>query len=247
MPRFTRRPRGRFNEKRDAEDIKSKLEAWQPKTALGKKVKSKEITDLDTVLSSGQKILEPEIVDTLLSTLEVDYFMIGQSKGKFGGGKRRIFKNTQKKTAEGNKPGFAVMAVVGNKDGYVGVGLGKARETLLAKEKAVRIAKQNILKLGRGCGAWECGCGEPHSLPFIVTGKCGSVSIKLIPAPKGTGLATEKELKKLFGLAGYKDVWSKSWGQTRRKINMVTACMEALRKTVSYKHKLATVKYGSVV
>ncbi len=56
-------------------------------------------------------------------------------------GSRRVFRQTQKKTKEGNKPKFSTYAVVGNKDGYVGLGFGKAKETVPAREKAVQ--KQN--------------------------------------------------------------------------------------------------------
>ena len=83
------------------------IAAWQPKTAIGKAVKLKEITDIDEILESGQKILESEIIDALLPNIEVEYLLIGQAKGKFGGGQRRMFKSTQKKTKEGKKPKFA--------------------------------------------------------------------------------------------------------------------------------------------
>ena len=62
--------------------------------------------------------------------------LIGQARGKFGGGQRRIFKQTQKKTREGNKPHFTTTAVTGNKDGYIGMGAGKAKETVPARELA---------------------------------------------------------------------------------------------------------------
>ncbi len=123
------------------------LEKWKPKTALGRKVKNREIATLDEVLDSGKPILEPEIVDMLIPNIESDLLMIGQSKGKFGGGSRRVFRQTQKKTKEGNKPKFATYAVVGNKDGFVGLGFGKAKETVPAREKAVRQAKLNIIKV----------------------------------------------------------------------------------------------------
>ena len=93
---------------------------WQPRTALGKKVKEGSIASIETILDQGLLIFEPEIIDVLLPGLENDLLLIGQAKGKFGGGQRRMFRQTQKKTAEGNKPKFAVCAVVGNKDGYVG-------------------------------------------------------------------------------------------------------------------------------
>ena len=72
----------------------------------------------------------------------------------------------KKKTKEGNKPKFATIAVIGNKNGYVGLGYGKAKETVPAREKAIRNAKLSIMKIRRGCGSWECGCKEPHSLTF---------------------------------------------------------------------------------
>jgi len=224
-------------------------EVWTPKTELGKKVKSKEITDVKQILDKGQKIREVKIVDNLLPTLDSDYILIGQAKGKFGGGKRRIMRQTQKKTREGNKPVFTTMAVVGNHDGYVGVGRGTAKETVPAREKALRNAKLSLMQVGRGCGSWKCACGEPHSLPFEVHGRCSSVRIKLIPAPKGTGLVAPDEIQKILKLAGYKDVWSKATGQTRQRINLVNATMKALKKTIRTKIRKAdvkVVKYGGI-
>ena len=208
---------------------------WKPRTSLGMKVKSGEITDISYVLDQRIKILEPEIVDTLLPGMQTDLLMVGQSKGKFGGGQKRIFKQTQKKTQEGNKPKFATFAVVGNEDGYVGIGYGKSKETVPAREKAIRQAKLNVIKLRRGCGDWGCGCGEPHTIPFKVMGKCGSVEVTLIPAPKGAGLKAEKEIQKILKLAGIRDIWSRSEGQTRSKLNVLYACFEALQKLMKFK------------
>ena len=92
-------------------------EGWKPKTDIGKKVKSGEIKDIGEILDKGWKMLEPEIADALLPNLDIDLLMIGQAKGKFGGGQRRVFKQTQKKTQEGNKPKFATFAVAGNSNG----------------------------------------------------------------------------------------------------------------------------------
>jgi small subunit ribosomal protein S5 len=211
------------------------LSRWDPKTELGKKVKAKEITDIDDILMNGLKILEAEIVDALIPNLESDLLMIGQSKGKFGGGQKRVFKQTQKKTNEGNKPHFATVVVVGNRNGFVGAGYGKAKETVPSREKALRNAKLGLIKIRRGCGSWDCSCKEHHSIPFKVTGKCGSVILTLMPAPKGTGLIVETEVKKILMLAGITDVYARSLGQTRTKTNMITACMEALRKLVTTK------------
>ncbi len=208
-------------------------EAWNPKTSLGKKVKSGEITKIDEILDNGLKILESEIVDALLPNLKTDLLLIGQSKGKFGGGQRRVFRQTQKKTSEGNKPSFAAYAIIGNGNGYVGIGYGKSRETVPAREKALRNAKLNIIKIKRGCGSWQCSCGNPHSIPFNVEAKCGSSIMKIMPAPKGNGLCIEKECKKILEIAGIKDVWSKTKGQTKVKTNLVMACFDALKQLSS--------------
>jgi small subunit ribosomal protein S5 len=205
-------------------------EPWVPKTEIGLKVASGQIKDIHEILDKGQKIMEKEIVDVLIPNLESDLLQIGQAKGKFGGGKRRVFRQTQKKTKEGNKPRFATLAVVGDKQGIIGLGYGKSRETVPAREKAKRNANCNVFKIRRGCGSWECGCGEPHSLPFAVEGKCGSAIIKLIPAPKGTGLRADKEIAKILDLAGVTDVWSQTYGQTRTKFNLLMATEKALRQ-----------------
>lgn len=208
----------------------SDVSSWQPKSSLGRRVRSGQIRDIDSVLASGEPIVEPQLVDIVLPGLESDLLMIGQSKGKFGGGKRRAFRATQKKTPEGNKPAFGAVVVVGNRDGYVGVGYGKSRDTLPAKDKALRNAKIRVFRVKRGCGSWQCGCRTPHSLPFEVEGRCGSVRIRLMPAPKGKGLVVEKNCQKILALAGYKDVWSKTFGQTRQTLNLVKALVAALRK-----------------
>ena len=220
------------------------LDAWKPKTEAGRKVKAGDITDIDAILNSDKKILETEIVDILLPSLESELLLIGQSKGKFGGGQRRVFKQTQKKTKEGNKPSFATFAVVGDRNGHVGLGYGKSRETVPAREKAIRMAKLNIIKIRRGCGSWQCNCSEHHSIPFEVSGKCGSVKVTLIPAPKGTGLKVGSEIAKVLELAGVQDVWSKTIGKTTSRINLMTATMAALRQLMAtkvqhkYKEKL---------
>jgi small subunit ribosomal protein S5 len=225
-------------------------EAWKPKTDLGRRVKNGEITDMGTVLDMGVPVMETQIVDILLPNCESDLLMIGQSRGKFGGGQRRIFKQTQKKTKEGNKPKFATLAVIGNLDGFVGYGYGKAKETVPAREKALRKAKLGVIKIRRGCGSWECSCGTPHSIPFRVRGACSSVQIDLIPAPKGTGLVVETECKKILRLAGIKDVWARTQGHTTTKMNLIYACMDALRqlnamKTMPKHDKILSIKEGN--
>lgn len=192
-------------------------------------VKRGDLTDIDKAIEE-YKILEPQITDMLIKP-EDELLKIGQAKGKYGGGKRRVFRQTQKKTAEDNVPTFSCMAIIGDKNGHVGMGMGFARETYPARDKSLRKAKLNVTKINRGCGSFDCSCNEPHSIPLQVRGKCGSSEVVLMPAPQGTGLAVGDELKKILRLAGIKDVYSKTFGQTRTTINLAKACLKALKKT----------------
>lgn len=206
------------------------FDAWKPRTALGKKVKNREITDLGEILDQGYRILEPEIIDTLLPDLQTELIEVGQSKGKFGGGKGSIWKQTQKKTSEGNRIKFSAFAAVGNKNGYVGVGFGSSKETVPAREKAIRKAKLNIIKIRRGCGSWEDGSEGSHSIPFKVSGKEGSINVTFMPAPRGTGLKAEKKIRAMLKLAGIEDIYTKTKGKTSTKLNFFKAAFNALKE-----------------
>lgn len=225
----------------------SGLENWVPKTKIGKMVKAGQIKSIDEIIDHGYSIREQEIVDTLLPDLATDLILVGQSKGKFGGGKRRAFKQTQKKTSEGSKVKFTCVAIVGNKNGYVGLGIGSSGETVPAKNKALRAAKLNIMRIKRACGSWECACGTPHSIPFKIEGKVGSVKIVLKPAPKGLGLCLSSECRKMLELAGIKDVWSKTYGQTATRINMMMACFNALKQLTRIKSREKFSKESGLV
>lgn len=190
---------------------------WDAKTILGKKVLSGEVTDIAKIFSEGIKIAEPLIVDALLPNLEKEIILIGGSAGKGGGIRRTPFKRTSRMHKSGRRYRISVMIIVGNKNGYVGIGLasgppGKHQEVI---EKATNKAKLNIIPVRRGCGSWECSCGTNHSIPFTITGKSGSVIINLLPAPKGIGLCVSDEIKKLLRLAGISDVWCKTRGNAQ--------------------------------
>jgi small subunit ribosomal protein S5 len=221
-------------ERRAVEAAKAALDAWVPKTELGRMVKEKKIKDLDTLLSTGKKILEEQTIDLLIS-LESDLLLIGQAKGKFGGGKRRAWRQTQKKTMEGNVVTFACMAVVGDRKGHVGIGYGKAKETLPSRAKALRNAKLSVIKVTRGFESHEAPGSVPHTVPFAVEGKCGSVRVKLLPAARGTGLVIGDEGKKILRLAGIQDIYAVTKGQTRTTFNLAKAIIDALTKTNTMK------------
>ena len=218
----------RNREEMSARQNAEHIENWIPKTNLGRLVKDKKIKNIDEILK--HRVLEPEIIDSVLN-LKSDILNIGQSKGKFGGGKRRAWRQTQKKTAEGNVPTFSCMAIVGDMDTYVGIGYGRAKETLPARAKALRKAKLSLIKIKKNCSSFDCTCGEEHTVPFVVEGKCGSCRVKLIPAPQGTGLVVGDEGKKILRLAGIKDVYSVTTGQIRTTLNLAKAYMDALSKT----------------
>ena len=90
----------------------------------------------------------------------------------------------------------------------------------------------NLMKVKRGCGSWECGCGQGHTVPYMVTGESGSVRVVLIPAPRGLGIAAGETSKKVMDMAGIKDVWTRTAGSTRTTLNFAKATYNALLNTI---------------
>jgi small subunit ribosomal protein S5 len=198
--------------------VEERVEAWIPRTKLGKMVRDGHITSVEEIFAEGLKIREPEIVDILLPELQEEVININL---------------VQKQTDAGERSRFKAIVAVGNRDGYVGLGSGKARQVRTAIEKAAVDARLNITLVRRGCGSWECGCGRPHSLPFKVRGKCGSVEVVLVPGPRGLGLVASEVAKVILGLAGVKDCWTKSFGSTRTVPSFAYAVFDGLKKTYS--------------
>ena len=83
-------------------------------------------------------------------------------------------------------------------------------------------------------GFWGRKQGLPHTVPCKVTGKCGSVRVRLIPAPRGTGLVSSPAGKKLMHMAGIDDCYTSSQGHTRTMGNFIKALFYALRNTYGY-------------
>jgi small subunit ribosomal protein S5 len=164
----------------------------------------------------GLKIRESEIVNILLPDLQEEVINIGL---------------VQKQTDAGEKSQFRAVVVVGNRDGYVGLGSGKASQVRSAIEKAAVDARLHITPVRRGCGCWECGCGKHHSLPFQVSGECGGVEVVMIPGPRGLGIVASEAAKVILGLAGVKDCWTNSFGSTRTVPSFAYAVFDALKKT----------------
>jgi len=217
------------------EKIEAKLSSWKPKTKLGRLVFEKKITSLDEILENGMKIKEPQIVDFLSPEIKSELVLIGGRPGKGGGIQRTPIRITAKMHRSGRRYTSSAFAVVGNGRGIVGIGKGRAKEGRLAVEKAIEKAKLNLIKVKRGCGSWECGCGGEHSIPFKVYGKSGSVRIKILPAPRGVGLVMNDEAKKIMKLVGIEDAWVKTFGNTGARMNLIQAIYDALRKLHYYK------------
>jgi small subunit ribosomal protein S5 len=196
----------------------ARLDEWVPKTRLGKMIQEGKITSVDEVFLSGLKISEPQIVDALIPDIQEEVINVNL---------------VQKQTDAGEKSSFKAIVAVGNRDGYIGLGSGKARQVRTAIEKAAVAARLNIVPIKRGCGSWECGCGKPHSVPFQVEGKCGGVRVVIVPGPRGLGLVASEVAKVILGLAGVKDLWMRSYGSTRTVPSFAYAVFDALRKTYS--------------
>jgi small subunit ribosomal protein S5 len=184
-------------------------------TPLIRMIKEGRVSTLEDVFNMGLKIREPEAVDLLLRKIREEVISVSP---------------VQKQSDAGEKTRFRALVVVGDEEGHVGIGSAKARQVRDAIEKAARRARLNMIPVPRGCGSWECKCGEPHSIPAKTFGKTGSVAIVLYPGPKGLGLVVGDAIKPLLRLAGIRDIWSKTKGSTSTSHSFITATYAALKK-----------------
>ncbi len=204
---------------RETEFREQKVE-WIPQTRLGKLVKEGQVTTMSEALASGLPIKEYQIVDALLPDIKDEVLDINM---------------VQRMTDSGRRVKFRATVIVGNGDGFIGMGEGKDVQVGIAIRKAIDAAKMNMIGIKRGCGSWECGCGLNHTVPFEVIGRAGSVEVELKPAPRGLGLACGGTAKKVLEIAGIKDAWTKVYGETRTTINFAKATFDALVRTTTMK------------
>ncbi|MCX9012955.1 MAG: 30S ribosomal protein S5 [Candidatus Methanoperedens sp.] len=195
---------------------------WAPQTRLGKLVKEGQVTTMSEAIESGLPIREAQIIDALLPEIRDEVLDINM---------------VQRMTDSGRRVKFRATVIVGNGDGFIGIGEGKDVQVGIAIRKAIDNAKMNVVGIKRGCGSWECGCGLGHTVPFSVQGKAGSVKVELKPAPRGLGLASGGTAKKVLEIAGIKDVWARAEGETRTTLNFAKATYNALIKTTTMKVK----------
>ena len=191
------------------------LDSWKPQTRLGQMVKEGYITSIDEIFQNCYTIKEAEIVDFLVPNLQEEVIDINL---------------VQKQTDAGERSQFKTTILIGA-PGYIGIGEGKNQEIGPAIRATISHAKLNLIPIRRGCGSWECSCQDPHSIPFKVVGKSGSVRIELRPAPRGVGLVAAKTPSIVLQLAGIQDVWTRTKGHTKATLNFAKATYNALRNT----------------
>ncbi|MDE1860906.1 MAG: 30S ribosomal protein S5 [Candidatus Micrarchaeota archaeon] len=176
-------------------------------------VKNKEITSIEQIFSTGKLIKEVEIIDALLPNLEDKVLEIA---------------SVQRMTKNNRKQKYRATVIIGDRNGHIGLGVGKDVEAKPAIQTGIRDAKKHIISINLGCGSWECNCGTRHSIPLKVQAKCGSSEVILKPAPRGVGIAASNTVKNVLELAGIKDMWTFSRGRTRDIYNVSLATYEAL-------------------
>lgn len=224
--------RGKRKKRNTPQDKERQRMEWEPKTKLGKMVRKGEIKTMNEALKTGLPIRESEIVDLLIDEINDEVIDVNM---------------VQRMTDSGRRVKFVITVAVGNNDGYVGFGQAKGKEVGSSIRKAIDNAKSNIMEIKRGCGSWECGCGKPHTVPFAISGKSGSVEITLKPAPRGIGLATGDVAKKILTLAGIEDCWAFTRGKTRTTVNYAKAVFEALRQNAEMRVLTSQIKKVGIV
>ena len=185
---------------------------------MGKKVASGEITTMEEIYEKGYRIQEAGIIKKLLPDLKTEVIDVGL---------------IQKMTPNGQSTRFKALVAAGNQNGWLGIGLGKSKQMRIAIEKANNAAFLNVSPIKLGCGSWECRCDEKHSVPFTVKGKGGSVTIEILPGPRGLGLVAGGKIRNLLKLAGVKDAWTHTNGSTATMNSTSKALLECLRQTFS--------------
>jgi small subunit ribosomal protein S2e len=180
-------------------------------------VKAGRITSLEEIFLHSLPIKEAQIVDTFLPGLKDEVMKIMP---------------VQKQSAAGQRTRFKAFIAVGDSNGHIGLGVKCSNEVANAIKSAITLAKLSIFPIRRGY--WGSKAGNPHTVPNKLTGSCGSVRVRLIPAPRGTGLVAAPATKKMLGLAGIHDVYTSTRGHSRTMGNFIKATYFALGKSYGY-------------
>jgi small subunit ribosomal protein S5 len=189
-------------------------DGWEPMTRLGRMVRDGDVGSMAQALDTGLPLKEPEIVDQLLPGMDDEVLDINM---------------VQRMTDSGRRVKFRCVVAVGNRDGYLGYAEARDDQVGSAIQKAIQVAKLNVISVDRGSGSWEDSAGGVNSLTRKATGKAGSVEVEILPAPQGLGLAASETTRAILELAGVKDAWTKSKGNTRTTVNLAKATYNALK------------------
>jgi len=192
-------------------------EEWVPCTKLGRLVKEGKISRIDDIYFYSLAIKEAGIVDFFIPELKDEVMKI---------------QPVQKQTSAGQRMKFKAFVIVGDMDGHVGLGVKGAKEVATAIRGAILKAKLSVVPVLRGY--WGNKIGREHTVPCKVTGKCGSVRMRLIPAPRGTGLVASRASKRVLQYAGIEDVYTATKGATSTMGNFIKATFFAIRNTYCY-------------
>jgi len=207
------RGRGRGRGRGDREE-----NVWTPVTKLGRLVKDGKINSIEDIFLFSLPVKEAEIIDHFLKDKLQDEVM-------------KIMP-VQKQSSAGQRTRFKAFVALGDGDGHIGLGVKCASEVATAIRGAITAAKLNVAPVRRGY--WGRKGGSPHTVPCKVTGKCGSVRVRLIPAPRGTGLVSSPAGKKLMGMAGITDCYTSTRGHSRTMGNFIKAMFHALKATYGF-------------
>lgn len=191
---------------------------WVPRTTLGKMVATNKISSMKEIYENGYRIQEAGIIKKLLPGIKTEVIDVGI---------------VQKQTTNGEYTRFKALVAAGDENGWLGIGQGKSKQMRIAIEKATNQAYLSVSPVKLGCGSWECRCDQLHSVPFKVRGRGGSVTVEIIPGPRGLGLVAGGNIRNLLKLAGLKDAWTKSKGSTNTMTSTSRAVLNCLRQTFS--------------